>query len=318
METCFLFRILTLISSFIPALPVFAFDPLGIADGAIQWSKDAIDTSMGELGSVGDAMCSIYAGTDTSGLADALNTLESRITLRLCYSGAGIGMIICFACWLFAVIDLIIQDRISPETFIKSTARLALGFALCASASDIYSGCKEFGILFAQWVEEAIRGSNSVTVAIDFGELEKAKDNWPIIMLNTAMFNTVILLTAGAMKIAAYIVQVTRIIEMSIRGGFLGVAFGMIADDGWRGPGGRYIKKFLAVCCQGGVLVLLGKTVAYLQSQLMANAFSTLGAFSIENMSGYWSSTFLCIGIGFAGVSMMFKSLGYVNDLFGA
>lgn len=322
METCFLFRIFKLISSVLPTCFVSAGIVgdinRGIGGFICAWAEDSVGTAMAELTSVGDAMCEIFAMKDSSGLGMAVNEIEGRVVSTLITSGSGIGMVICFACWLFAVLDLIIQDRISPETFIKSTARLGLGFALCASAEPIYSGIREFGNSWGDWVLTAFGGENEIELSIDFSELEGLADNWLILAMNVLMFNTVVLVCAGAMKICAYIVQITRVLEMIIRGSFLGVAFGMTADDGWRGPAGRYIKKFIAICCQGGVLILLGNTTAYLQCQLINEAFRSIGAFNLDNMGTYWSATFIAIGVGFAGLSMMFKSLGFVNDLFGA
>ena len=45
---------------------------------------------------------------------------------------------------------------------------------------------------------------------------------------------------------------------------FFPIAMGLMSDDGWRGAGGRYLKKFLAVCCQSAVLVVIGGLCAYL------------------------------------------------------
>ncbi len=315
MKTAFLIRIITFLVSLFPVIPVSADSITGIPEGVIAWAEDNINISVAELCSTGEAMCDIVKGEGP--LASAIDGMEGKIVIPILEGSATIGLGIVVACWIFAVVELAIQDRLTPETFVKSFARLGVGMVLVMNATTIYTGLKDFGNAFGNGIEALIAGGGKFTPTITFA-LEEDKGQWILIALNTVMFNMVVLLSAGIMKIVAYIVQISRTLEFLIRGAFLGIALGMLADDGWRGPGGRYIKKFLAVCAQGGVLILIGNVIAGLQASLLETAFGSLGEFTLSNMSAYWSSVFLCVGVGFAGLSVMFKSLGYMNDVFGA
>ncbi len=314
METNFLFRILTLLFSNLPVLPVSA-DFFGIGESICDWAKESITESIKMLVGVGKTMSDVFTGGDAYGLGAAAEAMQTSVKDALLIPACSIGTVICFACWLFAVFELVIQDRLTPETFVKSFARLVFGMVAIDLTSAIYehiAGTDGFGNLFTQMVADALKLENpTVDIAFDLDP-----DEWFTAAINAILFNTVCLLTTGVMAVVSYIVQITRIIEIAVRGSLLGIAVGMLADDGWKGPGGRYIKKFIAVCCQGAVLVLIGGIVSKLMAKLVEGAFST--PFSIDTIGQYWAALFICIGVGLAGISIMFKSLGYVNDLFGA
>lgn len=312
METNFLFRIISLLFSHLPVLPVSA-DFFGIGEAICDWAEESIKSSIGTLVGVGGTMSSVFTGGDELGAK--IQEVQGQIFAAVNPSAASLGVVICFACWLFAVIELAIQDRLTPETFVKSMARLVFGMVAIDLASNIYefiAGEDGFGNLFAKQIEGAL-GDATPEVGFD---VELDPDEWFVAAVNAILFNTVCLLVTGAMTVVAYIVQITRVIEISVRGGFIGIAVGMLADDGWKGPGGRYIKKFLAVCCQGGVLVLIGAVVSNIMAKCASVSFSS--AFSVDTIDLYWKGLFMCIGVGLAGISIMFKSLGYLNDLFGA
>lgn len=312
METNFLFRILTLLFSNLPVLPVSA-DFFGIGESICDWAKSSITESLKTLCGIGDTMSSIFTGGDA--LGSAVQTMQSTVVGAVMPVASSLGVVICFACWLFAIIELVIQDRLTPETFVKSMGRLVFGMVAIDLADKIFTeiaGPGGFGDAFANMIKDAIPG-DSATPAPTF---DLDPDEWFTAAINAILFNTVTLLATGAMTVVAYIVQITRVIEIAIRGSFLGIAVGMLADDGWKGPGGRYLKKFLAVCCQGGVLILIGAIVSSLMAGLATAAFGA--AFSIDTIGEYWTGVFMCIGVGLAGISIMFKSLGYLNDLFGA
>lgn len=311
METNFLFRIISLLFSNLPVIPVSA-DFFGIGESICEWAETSITESITTLCNVGSEMSAVFTGGDSFGLGAAAEAVQTMIKDKVLGVGASLGVVICFACWLFAVFELAIQDRLTPETFIKSTARLVFGMVAIDIATTIYDGLIEFGNLFSQAIADAVKdGTPTVSLSFDLDP-----DEWFTAAVNAIMFNTVTLLATGAMLVVSYIVQITRAIEIAIRGGFIGIAVGMLADDGWKGPGGRYIKKFIAVCCQGGVLVLIGAIVSNLMAKIAEHAFTV--PFTIDSIGDWWGAVFVCIGVGLAGISIMFKSLGYLNDLFGA
>jgi hypothetical protein len=337
MEPNFLMRLIVLISSIIPIDFVsagFSDDILdgmfGIGDGVIYWATDAVASSFVLLADSGTTMCDIFnsgmsGGGNNSVIAEAFSQAQPMVETVQTWA-CSLGVVICFACWLFAVFELVIQDRLTPETFVKSFARLGIGMVLCDLVPEIYKGIISFGEMFGQGVQSAV-GSSSMPdfSSYQFSNECAAPTAWMAIMMDAIIMVCMTLLIAGAVIIVSYIVQITRVFEMSIRGAFLGVAFGMLADDGWKGAGGRYIKKFIAVCCQGGVLVLIGNLISGLEGAVAKQSFDSLigtGGLDpiviLENTGDYFVCIFTLAGIALAGISLMFKSLGYVNDIFGA
>lgn len=105
--------------------------------------------------------------------------------------------------------------------------------------------------------------------------------------------------------------------EMSVRASFMPIAFALLADDGWRGAGGRYIRKYLAICCQSVVLCMIGglHSIAFNKLILVFNTNIAEGGAADGSVPG---AMLFMFGLSFATISLMFKSIGIVNDVFGA
>jgi predicted deacetylase len=100
---------------------------------------------------------------------------------------------------------------------------------------------------------------------------------------------------------------------------FMPIAFALISDDGWRGAGGRYIRKFIAVCAQIAVLIVVAKITAGVMSLSTEEVLS-----AIQEAADYNSLTeamskqmTICVGVGFASTQAMFKSISIISDAFG-
>ena len=58
-----------------------------------------------------------------------------------------------------------------------------------------------------------------------------------------------------------FFMALSRGLELGIRTIFMPVPMGLMAEDGWRGAGGRYIKKYMAVASQGMVMIAAVKVM---------------------------------------------------------
>lgn len=118
---------------------------------------------------------------------------------------------------------------------------------------------------------------------------------------------------------AVLFIEVSRLLELYIRGSLLPIAAGVMADDGWRGAGGRYFKKVLALASQKLMLdlscvVTSAMTTSYLMSKLQTIKGNDIWGFIGDSFLSF----IIAIVIALAGISFMFKSLQVVNDLWGA
>lgn len=256
----------------------------------------------------------------------------------ICSAMSVIGFSVCALFFLMSLMDLSMSDRFSIETFAKHFINLAIG---CFGVINAFYFTR-FGWGLSEWISDLLGGQTELApyvcqVCIDTG---KATNCGKISHLFegkidltgsglTMIFLALIFLAIGLLAlianiiaiIAIYIAGFSRLIEMGLRACFMPIGLAFMTDDGWKGAGGRYLKKFCALCCQGPAYLLLGK----IHSNLIANVLSGL----LQNVAGSTiGGTFAAVGnllsvIGillagtFALVAMIFKAGGIVNDVFG-
>lgn len=142
------------------------------------------------------------------------------------------------------------------------------------------------------------------------------------LLLSSSLLLLLSNLAIPAVTAAILFIEVSRVVELYIRGSLLPIAAGVMADDGWRGAGGRYFKKVLALASQKLVLslscVMTGAiTTQYLMTSL-TKASNYAGNTTVDFMGESFNVLLTAVVIALAGVSFMFKSLQVVNDLWGA
>lgn len=152
--------------------------------------------------------------------------------------------------------------------------------------------------------------------------------------------------------VAVIFIVLTRIMELYVRGAFLPVAAAMMSDDGWRGSGGRYFRKLLSLATQNAVVLVIANVFGVMCRAAMQNIF--VSAITAQthltdnsgNIIGCATNhktlaeiavckaclneipapinlpiikpMLLCIIICVAGLAMMFKAAGLVDDIWGA
>lgn len=139
------------------------------------------------------------------------------------------------------------------------------------------------------------------------------------ILVSSGLLTLISSLVMPFMSGAVYFVEISRNIELYIRGSLLPIAAGVMADDGWRGAGGRYIKKILALASQKVVLSLTCVMTSAMVTKYLIAELSTAASTGILSFIGTsFTIIVTAIVICVAGISFMFKSLQVVNDLWGA
>ena len=320
---------------YLPILPTNA----GVGDTLLEmcwrYAAWALQIMVTTLAGTGEAMYNILASSNGSGsnvyggasfiataLADLMNATEQNVVPAM----AGLGIAIAVTFWLMGFIEMVAEDRMSPEMFAKHFAKLAIAVGLCMYAQELVGAVRAFGDAFTTMVMQAGLGlsldnlgqgvdniQNLTTEELAIQLMNNNEDmNFILVILAVQSMAMPIYIVSLVMICVCYIIQVTRILELAVRGAFLPVALGLLADDGWRGAGGRYIKKFIAICAQGGVLIFIGQATQYLMTY-------GLRAITVDgNIFGLFQSFVLSIAVGIACISVMFKSIGFVNDIFGA
>lgn len=268
--------------------------------------------------SVGDT--SSVAATSISTLTTTINDLVANQVIE---SMKSLGFAIAALFFLISMIELINSDRLTIELFVKFFARLAVGVAAVAYCDEIYDICTKFGVALTKEMAGIFQSASNDAYSVpdDIGEkINKAHSKVldGIGTLISVFFSMAPCYIASfVLLILTYVLAFTRLFEMGARGCFLPIAMGMMSDDGWRGAGGRYLKKFLAVCCQSAAMVVISGLATYLMGSLASPIINGLAEGDI-NFTTLVGNIALMIGVGVAMVSAMMKSIGVVNDLFGA
>lgn len=247
--------------------------------------------------------------------ASANETVMNICIDQVCPAVASIGIAIVLLFFIISLVELAISDRMTPELFIKYFSKFVIAAVLVDKSSVLIKACVGFG----NALTVSFSGSNA-DAALTYNDVFNnyfsyfmgLESSWILIVIGALFSILLIYIASIIVTVITYLVAFTRIMEMGVRGAFMPIALGLMADDGWKGPAGRYIKKFLAVCSQGAVLALLGTLSSKVMLVCADNVMtpgtgpSSLGSFIV------------ILGIGFATCTLMFKSIGIINDVFGA
>lgn len=289
---------------------------------SLYWMMmNALTDIVGGIGSIfdasGDYGVMSTAEKEVQGIvADGMNMMQ------------GIGLALALLFFLIALLELTTSERLTLEFFVKFFGKLAISVALIIYAPEIVKWIGQFASAFTSMIAGwHIEKSFNSTLEASYGgavkkffEAECAGLGWIMMILEAALVALVLLILALVLYMVAYVLALSRVIEMTVRGIFIPIAFGLISDDGWRGAGGRYIKKYVAVCCQGAMLTLIAKAMTMLINTTVTACFQKMinhpgtGATSLTTPFGI---ALFVTGICVAGISVMFKSIGLINDVFG-
>lgn len=349
MEPNFLSRLLYTIFENLPIIPVAGF---GLGEMMMALGASIINMSIALLNIALQSTNSVLDPGGSSGLpaiTEAIGKLES-VTDSAIGISKSLGYVLSFVFWVIAVFEMLIQERLTPETLVKSLARFGVCFVLIDNAKDIHLGLKSFGVAltndFAPLADKGAEYLDTPEISFEalFAPPQSATDvianivsssplgaqMWIAMLVYSLLIAIPILLFAGAYYLTICLIQCSRLIELEIRAMFLPIGFSLLADDGWKGAGGRYVKKYTAICCQGIILVLLGGLAETLMSSVVKASFGPL--FNAGGVAGLITVLFeggldvpsmftgICMmwGVGIAVIALMFKSINLVNEVFGA
>lgn len=285
---------------------------------------DAIDAAPNIMTSQGTTN-GVAIGKVTQFVQDLANSI--------CIALKSLGFALALLFFLTSIIEFAKEDRLTIEIFIKHFSKFFVSMGFVAFADKILTECWKLGDEIASFLATAVSVTNKNISRADIKNTfeymllqDRIKDAsaggssadmdglmgffaaipQAVSSLGIAL---IFILVGYALMGFMYFIAFSRLIEMAARGSFLPVAFGVMADDGWRGAGGRYVKKLLAVISQVGILIVIAR--------IGTNIIYMVGMSTVMGNNPFQSMVILC-GVGFALVSAMFKSIGWMNDAFGA
>ena len=292
---------------------VFSLPFLGMFDLVKNWLNDVIGEIYDYASGAGMIKILNEMVTDYRGFFNANGTVgatlgEIQTALKV------VGISICVLYFIMALVDLGMSDRMTLELFIKFFSKFAVGIG-CIQLCDAFC---TLGMGLSNEVSAIISNTNlggDANINADKEAFIEAMikglgKNWLIIIATSAIFIFLLTILYGICTIVVYVICFTRLIEMCLRAVFMPVALGAMSDDGFKGAGGRYIKKFIALCLQGPALIAIGQIMGTLCTNMMTYAVSNSSA-------GLFAAFIPSLGVTIASIGVMFKSIGIINDVMG-
>lgn len=264
------------------------------------------------------------------------NALDGLI-LPVMESLMPVGYALCLLFFLISLLELAMSERMTMEYMIKFFSKFVVGVVAIYYCKDIYRICREMGAAMASWI--SLSAGQEIVIPDLEGAFQLYCEKgggaaWLACVLGSLVGGAPCLFIGFGLLALTYITIFTWILEMGARAVFLPIALSLLSDDGWRGAGGRYIKKFLGICCQGAVMVIVASIMTRVMSAAMTGVAvaarnaaniaanqdimhkmlgTTTGSFMLDLIQ----ATVVVIGVGIASFSVMGKSMSIVSDVFG-
>lgn len=247
--------------------------------------------------------------------ADTANNLKNLVTMAtssVAFTGLQViaGSLIAFY-FLIHLVQTTMKDRSDPDAIFKDLALCCLYAAIVANLgmlvinlADVCSNLVTVvqGGISGLWDGLGQAGNNFDTAT--FKQTMKDK-NLIVLILDACLYMVVGNLAAIIIQVIAKVAVYTIDIELVIRTILLPVGIAQLPDDGWRGPGGRYIKAFC------GCFLQLAVVAAALQSyQILC-----LNAMSPDNPDTVFVSI---LAAGFAVAGLCMKASAIAREVAGA
>lgn len=241
--------------------------------------------------------------------------------------GVGSALLLCM--FYIHLLESALKDRGDPDSLIKEIAMLGVYAIVILSLDQIIPACVSItdGILNRTQKTQIISigsstGENNDENDEESGALsdkpDEAKSQLRAMMfgddhgrkLIIMIFDAIIFKLVGTLVI--FIVQcicsvtvITIKIEIAIRTALMPLAVGFIAEDGWRGPGGRFIKKWCACLMQTVIIAIAFQAYGAVVFMSMGGVGtgggaggSGGGAFFVALLSGGFALAGICIKSG--------------------
>lgn len=303
-----------------------------IRNGAANLSAWIFESALGPLTGISDTIASIInaangsgngniiAGEAIGGLSQSMYNTVQTIGMSL----ESIGYALCFLFFLISLVELAMSERMTMEYFIKYFSKLVIGVAAISYWQEIYRVCRGFGNALSGLISTS--GSAAIEINLHGTFLNyvngEGASSWLILLVGSVLIGAPLIIASFVIIGVVYIVVFTWLLEFSIRGCFLPIACALLSDDGWRGAGGRYIRKFLGVACQGAVMVTVSKLTSESLYSIVSSVASS--ANNVQDADENFNFLFdlaqnivVVVAICIATVSVMFKASAIVSDVFG-
>lgn len=222
-----------------------------------------------------------------------------------------VALMLMFIYFMVAVVDKLSSDTFTWEQLWRQLAMLLASFYLIQHGFELLEVLFNVGMAMAAKISEA--ASTDIEAATFDASLlvesfmDAWGDGWPEFIMKIIMviFLLIPWLLSWVMRICVSVICYSRVIEIYARATFAPIAISDFFHSGLQGGGWRFLKNFLAVCLQGGMILVIAIIYSKIFAALSftdANLFTFIGKY---------------LAFFASAIMLMFKSLSLTKEVLG-
>jgi hypothetical protein len=280
------------------------FLKMGYSEAEFAGGMIYAEANQGPIDKLINASVSMNGGIQ--GEDNFLLTFQNSISQAL----TPIAYCIALIFFILALIDLGMSERMNLDSFTKFFARLAVGIFMIDNCQLFLT----FGNAVADWMSQLITdqgslGSGAGSAQNMFNQINSIMPDHPIARQTQAAMAAMFKAFQFVPLFLILTTLVSRLMEISIRGALMPIAFSFATEEGWRGTAIRYLKRYIALLAMGPLIMVV--FTAGNRLQMGVTSFLGTGA-------GFFLQILVNPVIGFAEVGIIKKLQSVVSEAFGA
>lgn len=244
---------------------------------------------------LGKDMKEVITGNTTTDMMKSMKPVYTDIV-----SPVGEALIVLF--FLIELIDKTTKDNFSVEHFFKLMLKVVIAKFLIENGWDILTGCINVGSNLAGAITPDPKGLTSKSKVLDQYAKEIQETNT---IGNLGMIIQWFLpwVFAWISKMICIVICWGRMIELGVRAVTAPISMADIFQDGTHSGGFRYLRKFLGVCLQAAVIMIVIQVSGIIQGLIIGKDTVTM---------------FKAVVVGLSTCMLVVRSQQFASDLVGA
>lgn len=244
---------------------------------------------------LGKDMKEVITGNTTTDMMKSMKPVYTDIV-----SPVGEALIVLF--FLIELIDKTTKDNFSVEHFFKLMLKVVIAKFLIENGWDILTGCINVGSNLTGAITSDPKGLTSKSKVLDQYAKEIQETNT---IGNLGMIIQWFLpwVFAWISKMICIVICWGRMIELGVRAVTAPISMADIFQDGTHSGGFRYLRKFLGVCLQAAVIMIVIQVSGIIQGLIIGKDTVTM---------------FKAVVVGLSTCMLVVRSQQFASDLVGA
>ena len=243
------------------------------------------------------------------------------------------GGMLCFVYFLKSIIDEMAKGTADFDAWLKIFVRMSIAALVIANINAIMTIAQGLAVVFGNIIKTTMKPmldevrANAWTNGVLESATEKPTSTGGKIIhffkevhqiLSANMFKVFIgWFACGIQNFLLYAFSYGLFFEIAIRKCFMPIAVAnLFADEGFRGSGARYIKKYFATCLRISLLILISQMAQIVQWRVVTSNMETVGG-SVINIANFGGPLLTVIAVGMAAHGIYGKASSFADEIVG-